>query len=74
MYVTGQTVKVSIGENEATASMAVREFQGFVTKIKEVKPYKGAIFTYILEDVYSLYGVYYEFAEEWLIPWVEVKR
>lgn len=74
MYVTGQTVKVSIGENEATASKAVREFEGFVTRIKEVKPYKGSIFTYILEGAYSLCGVDYEFAEEWLIPWVEVKK
>lgn len=73
MLKQGQRVRVFIPSGEKTVSKAVRKHHDKVATIKEAIHHRatnnGTSFTYTLENCYSIYGIYFEFMEDWLIPY-----
>lgn len=73
MLKKGQRVRVFIPSAEQTISKTMKRHHNKVTEIKEVVRHraanKGTSYTYKLENCKSNYGIYYEFMEEWLVPY-----
>lgn len=72
MLKVGDRVKVVIPRGDVTGANIVKQFNGKVTVVKEVKTYyksKSSLGrTFALAGCKSDWGIDYEFVEEWLVP------
>lgn len=71
-YEKGQRVRVMLPTNDPVGVDTVKQFQGKVTVVKDVRIYRKK--TSLLGRSYTLlgcktdWGIDYEFCEEWLVP------